>query len=41
VNDIPGLILKVARTLADLAKRGAVVADDVAEALQLRCRDRP
>ena len=34
-------VLKVARTLADLAGRETVVADDVAEALQLRCRDRP
>jgi magnesium chelatase family protein len=34
-------VLKVARTLADLADREQVVAQDVAEALQLRCRDRP
>jgi len=34
-------VLKVARTLADLDGRNTVVAEDVAEALQLRCRDRP
>jgi predicted ATPase with chaperone activity len=31
----------VARTLADLSGRDAVAAEHVAEALQLRCRDRP
>jgi magnesium chelatase family protein len=33
-------VLKVARTLADLAGCPAVTAEQVAEALQLRCRDR-
>jgi predicted ATPase with chaperone activity len=33
-------VLKVARTIADLAGSDAVTADQVAEALQLRCRDR-
>jgi magnesium chelatase family protein len=33
-------VLKVARTLADLAECSAVSAEHVAEALQLRCRDR-
>jgi magnesium chelatase family protein len=34
-------VLKVARTIADLAGGGAVTGEHVAEALQLRCRDRP
>ena len=34
-------VLKVARTIADLASSEAVGAEHVAEALQLRCRDRP
>jgi magnesium chelatase family protein len=33
-------VLKVARTIADLGGHGDVVAEHVAEALQLRCRDR-
>jgi len=33
--------LKVARTIADLAGSAHVTAEHVAEALQLRCRDRP
>jgi magnesium chelatase family protein len=33
-------VLKVARTIADLAGSEAVGAAHVAEALQLRCRDR-
>jgi magnesium chelatase family protein len=33
-------VLKVARTIADLAHSDAVTTDHVAEALQLRCRDR-
>jgi magnesium chelatase family protein len=33
-------VLKVARTIADLAGSSAVAAEHVAEALQLRCRDR-
>jgi magnesium chelatase family protein len=33
-------VLKVARTIADLADSDAVTAEHVAEALQLRCRDR-
>ena len=33
-------VLKVARTIADLAGSDAVTTDHVAEALQLRCRDR-
>jgi magnesium chelatase family protein len=33
-------VLKVARTLADLAGSDSVAAPHVAEALQLRCRDR-
>jgi magnesium chelatase family protein len=33
-------VLKVARTIADLAGGGAVTVEHVAEALQLRCRDR-
>jgi magnesium chelatase family protein len=33
-------VLKVARTLADLAGSAGVTAEQVAEALQLRCRDR-
>jgi magnesium chelatase family protein len=34
-------VLKVARTIADLAGEERVGAEHVAEALQLRCRDRP
>jgi magnesium chelatase family protein len=34
-------VLKVARTIADLAGSAEVAAEHVAEALQLRCRDRP
>jgi len=34
-------VLKVARTIADLAGSEAVGAEHLAEALQLRCRDRP
>jgi magnesium chelatase family protein len=34
-------VLKVARTLADLNGLAGVAAEHVAEALQLRCRDRP
>ena len=34
-------VLKVARTIADLARKRAVAREHVAEALQLRCRDRP
>jgi magnesium chelatase family protein len=34
-------ILKVARTIADLAGNAEVTAEHLAEALQLRCRDRP
>ena len=34
-------VLKVARTLADLAASAGVATEHVAEALQLRCRDRP
>jgi magnesium chelatase family protein len=34
-------VLKVARTIADLAQSPAVTSQHVAEALQLRCRDRP
>jgi len=33
-------VLKVARTIADLAGSASVAAEHVAEALQLRCRDR-
>ena len=33
-------VLKVARTIADLAASDHVVGEHVAEALQLRCRDR-
>jgi magnesium chelatase family protein len=33
-------VLKVARTIADLARSDAVTTEHVAEALQLRCRDR-
>ena len=33
-------VLKVARTIADLGESDGVVAEHVAEALQLRCRDR-
>jgi magnesium chelatase family protein len=33
-------VLKVARTIADLAGSAHVTAEHVAEALQLRCRDR-
>jgi predicted ATPase with chaperone activity len=33
-------VLKVARTIADLALSSAVTTEHVAEALQLRCRDR-
>jgi magnesium chelatase family protein len=33
-------VLKVARTIADLAGSAQVTAEHVAEALQLRCRDR-
>jgi magnesium chelatase family protein len=33
-------VLKVARTIADLGGHEHVAADHVAEALQLRCRDR-
>jgi magnesium chelatase family protein len=33
-------VLKVARTIADLAGNAAVTTEHVAEALQLRCRDR-
>jgi magnesium chelatase family protein len=33
-------VLKVARTIADLAGHDEVAAPHVAEALQLRCRDR-
>jgi magnesium chelatase family protein len=33
-------VLKVARTIADLAAREGVAAEHVAEALQLRCRER-
>jgi magnesium chelatase family protein len=34
-------VLKVARTIADLAGSSGVTTEHVAEALQLRCRDRP
>jgi magnesium chelatase family protein len=34
-------VLKVARTIADLEDSDGVAAAHVAEALQLRCRDRP
>jgi magnesium chelatase family protein len=34
-------VLKVARTIADLAQSPAVTTQHVGEALQLRCRDRP
>ncbi len=34
-------VLKVARTIADLAQSPTVTAQHVGEALQLRCRDRP
>ena len=33
-------VLKVARTIADLAGSAAVTTEHLAEALQLRCRDR-
>jgi magnesium chelatase family protein len=33
-------VLKVARTIADLAGSAPVTTEHVAEALQLRCRDR-
>jgi magnesium chelatase family protein len=33
-------VLKVARTLADLERSATVTAKHMAEALQLRCRDR-
>jgi predicted ATPase with chaperone activity len=33
-------VLKVARTIADLEQSDSVTAQHVAEALQLRCRDR-
>jgi magnesium chelatase family protein len=33
-------VLKVARTIADLAGSESVTAEHLAEALQFRCRDR-
>jgi magnesium chelatase family protein len=34
-------VLRVARTIADLADSSPVLAEHLAEALQLRCLDRP
>jgi magnesium chelatase family protein len=34
-------VLKVARTIADLERQADVATQHVAEALQLRCRERP